>query len=66
MLASPYWLAVAGYSLLFICLQSLHVMAIPTLSAVGSKFFTSDGDQFFIKGSYAIKVAVIVSIYANE
>ncbi|KAJ9249292.1 CAZyme family GH72 [Paecilomyces variotii] len=50
MLASPYWLAVAGYSLLFICLQSLHVMAIPTLSAVGSKFFTSDGDQFFIKG----------------
>ncbi|KAJ9293021.1 CAZyme family GH72 [Paecilomyces variotii] len=50
MLASPYSLAVAGYSLLFICLQSLHVMAISPLSVVGSKFFTSDGDQFYIKG----------------
>jgi 1,3-beta-glucanosyltransferase GAS1 len=26
------------------------VQAIPTISAVGSKFFTSDGNQFFIKG----------------
>lgn len=25
-------------------------LAIPTISAKGSKFFTSDGDQFFIKG----------------
>lgn len=28
----------------------LNVSAIPTISAVGSKFFTSDGNQFFIKG----------------
>jgi len=26
------------------------VAAIPTISAVGSKFFTSDGNQWFIKG----------------
>lgn len=25
--------------------------AIPTISAKGSKFFTSDGNQFFIKGT---------------
>ncbi len=24
--------------------------AIPTIEASGNKFFTSDGDQFFIKG----------------
>ncbi|EXJ57369.1 hypothetical protein A1O7_07716 [Cladophialophora yegresii CBS 114405] len=28
----------------------LGVNAIPTISAVGSKFFTSDGKQFFVKG----------------
>lgn len=27
-------------------------VAIPTLSAYGSKLFTSDGNQFFIKGMY--------------
>ena len=26
------------------------VSAIPTISAVGAKFFTSNGEQFFIKG----------------
>lgn len=29
------------------------VLAMPTISAVGSKFFTSDGNQFFIKGMMA-------------
>lgn len=29
------------------------VAAIPTISAKGSKFFTSDGNQFYVKGSYA-------------
>lgn len=24
--------------------------ALPTIESVGGKFFTSDGDQFFIKG----------------
>ena len=27
------------------------VFAIPTIEAVGSKFFTSDGKQFFLKGT---------------
>jgi hypothetical protein len=26
------------------------VNAIPTISVKGSKFFTSDGDQFYIRG----------------
>jgi hypothetical protein len=29
------------------------ISAIPTVSVKGSKFFTSDGDQFFIKGSHS-------------
>jgi len=29
------------------------VNAIPTITAVGSKFFTSEGNQFFIKGERA-------------
>jgi hypothetical protein len=29
------------------------VNAIPTISAKGSKFFTSDGDQFYVKGMLA-------------
>ena len=29
------------------------VSTIPTISAVGAKFFTSDGDQFYIKGMSA-------------
>lgn len=39
-------------ALAFICLAALvsTVLAIPTISAVGSKFFTSDGKQFYIKG----------------
>jgi hypothetical protein len=34
------------------CLLGLvsNVLAIPKISAVGSKFFTSDGNQFYIKG----------------
>ena len=28
-----------------------NVSAISTISAVGSKFFTSDGKQFYIKGN---------------
>lgn len=33
-------------------LSVAHVFAVtPTITAVGSKFFTSDGDQFYIKGA---------------
>jgi hypothetical protein len=28
--------------------------AIPTISIKGSKFFTSDGNQFFVKGEHFI------------
>lgn len=28
----------------------MPVLAIPKISAVGTKFFTEDGDQFYIKG----------------
>lgn len=35
--------------LAFLCVPST---AIPTISAIGSKFFTSDGNQFFIKGKF--------------
>jgi len=36
-------------ALVFSALSTI-VTAIPTISVVGSKFFTSDGNQFFIKG----------------
>lgn len=29
------------------------IFAIPTITAVGSRFFTSDGDQWFIKGQFS-------------
>ena len=40
---------------LFCILAALYhadVNALPTISAIGSKFFTSEGDQFFIKGQF--------------
>lgn len=37
-----FWLAAT--------LGSATTSAIATIESVGSKFFTSDGDQFFIKG----------------
>jgi hypothetical protein len=42
--------------LTFLYLAALvsNVLAIPTVSAVGSKFFTSDGNQFYIKGQSAL------------
>jgi hypothetical protein len=42
----------ANLCLAVFCLLDLvpNVLAIPKISAVGSKFFTSDGDQFYIKG----------------
>lgn len=32
-------------------LLARNVLAIPTITTKGSKFFTSDGDQFFLKGT---------------
>lgn len=32
----------------------LPVLAIPKIAVVGSKFFTEDGDQFYIKGRLSL------------
>jgi hypothetical protein len=39
-------------SLLLGALAAAAVNALPTISAKGNKFFTSDGDQFFVKGQF--------------
>jgi hypothetical protein len=39
------------------------VNAIPTISVKGSKFFTSDGDQFFIRGMPGAQCFVIDLVY---
>jgi hypothetical protein len=46
----------SNLGLAVLCLVALvsKVVAISTISAVGSKFFTSDGNQFYIKGSDAL------------
>jgi len=41
------------------------VNAIPTITAKGSKFFTSDGNQFFIKGTYHSSILRLASAFAN-
>lgn len=46
-------LSIAGLTLIATLFNSAWlVSAIPKISAVGAKFFTEDGDQFFIKGRY--------------
>jgi hypothetical protein len=40
------------------------VNAVPTISAKGSKFFTSDGDQFYVKGKFCFGWPV--TIVANS
>jgi hypothetical protein len=37
------------------------VVAIPTISVVGSKFFTSEGSQFFIKGEVSEQKAASIN-----
>jgi hypothetical protein len=41
-----------------LALYAALVTAIPTITAVGSKFFTSDGKQFFVKGRSMFKQRV--------
>lgn len=45
--------AVALGFVLLACLQVIQVFAISPITAVGSKFFTEDGKQFFLKGEYS-------------
>ena len=42
--------ALRAFVLLVLAAIWATVNAIPTISTIGPKFFTSDGKQFFIKG----------------
>lgn len=44
-------LAISAVPLLLAGLQATAVNAIPTISAVGSKFFYEDGTQYYVKGT---------------
>lgn len=50
-------------SLSLFVLVSLHsfAVALPKISAVGSKFFTENGDQFYVKGMLSSPGVVVVS-----
>lgn len=37
--------------LILLGLLASHILAIPTISTKGAKFFTSDGNQFYLKGA---------------
>jgi len=40
---------------LLLALQAATVAAIPTISAVGSKFFYENGTQYYLKGTDLLK-----------
>lgn len=44
-------IALSAVPLLLAGLQAATVGAIPTISAVGSKFFYENGTQYYIKGT---------------
>lgn len=44
-------LALSAVPLLLASLQAAPVGAIPTISAVGSKFFYENGTQYYLKGT---------------
>ena len=43
-------MATSNYIVLLLVVLISNVLAIPTISAKGSKLFTSDGAQFYMKG----------------
>lgn len=45
-------LALPAASLLLAGLHAVTVGAVPTISAVGSKFFYENGSQYYIKGTW--------------
>jgi hypothetical protein len=45
-------LALSAVPLLLAGLQAVTVDAVPTISAVGSKFFYENGTQYYLKGSW--------------
>jgi hypothetical protein len=53
-----------GHALIVLLASTVTVVAIPTITAKGSKFFTSDGDQFYVKG-IAYQVFLSLSSFGN-
>jgi hypothetical protein len=45
-------LALSAVPLILAGLQAVTVGAVPTISAVGSKFFYENGTQYYLKGSW--------------
>jgi hypothetical protein len=45
-------LALSAVPLLLAGLQAVTVGAVPTISAVGSKFFYENGTQYYLKGMF--------------
>lgn len=45
-------LALSAVPLLLAGLQAATVGAVPTISAVGSKFFYENGTQYYLKGTF--------------
>lgn len=45
---------VQSLSLALLASLSTVASAIPTIEVKGSKLFTSEGNQFYVKGTYAI------------
>jgi hypothetical protein len=39
--------------------------AVPTITATGSKFFTSDGNQFFMKGTDILPPRLTVRVFST-
>jgi hypothetical protein len=57
------WLSLILPPLLLASLNGLTVSALPKISAVGSKFFTEDGDQFYVKGPFLVSELHIYWLY---
>jgi hypothetical protein len=47
---SQAWKMLLRHTWIGLLADTVAVAAIPTITAKGSKFFTSDGDQFYVKG----------------
>jgi hypothetical protein len=45
---------------------ALSTSAIPTISALGNKFFDSDGKQFFVKGASISTLPLMVADICQE
>lgn len=56
-------LSIAVFAIVAVIINTaLPVSAIPKISTLGAKFFTEDGNQFYIKGRPAISSLMLVLI----